>query len=38
MIQLENCWMDLDEIWYGLFAIEVFSKMVLAHGKGQSTK
>jgi hypothetical protein len=21
MIQLENCWMDLDEIWYGSYTI-----------------
>jgi hypothetical protein len=29
MIQLENRWTDLDEIWYGLCAIGDFPKIVL---------
>jgi hypothetical protein len=36
MIQLKNYWMDLDEIWYGLYAIGVYSKMAFAHWMGQS--
>jgi hypothetical protein len=29
MIQLENRWMDLDEIWYGHYAIGDYPKIVL---------
>jgi hypothetical protein len=29
MIQLENRWPDLDEIWYGLYAIGDYPKIVL---------
>jgi hypothetical protein len=36
MIQLENCWMDLDEILVWTYAIQVYSKVVLAHWMGQS--
>jgi hypothetical protein len=28
MISVENSWADLDEIWYGHYAIEVYSKIV----------
>jgi hypothetical protein len=37
MIQLENRWTDLDEVWYGLYAIGLYSKMVLAHWIGQDS-
>jgi hypothetical protein len=29
MIQLKNCWIDIDEIWYGLYAIGVYPKILL---------
>jgi hypothetical protein len=29
MIQLENCWTDFDEIWYGCHAIEDYPKIAL---------
>jgi hypothetical protein len=29
MIQLKNCWMDLDEIWYGCYAIEGYPIVVV---------
>jgi hypothetical protein len=29
MIQFENHWTDLDEIWYGHYAIEGYPKLVL---------
>jgi hypothetical protein len=29
MIQFENRWTDLDEIWYGLYAIGDYPKIVL---------
>jgi hypothetical protein len=29
MIQLENRWMDLEEIWYGHYAIGDYPKIVL---------
>jgi hypothetical protein len=29
MFQLENIWTDLDEIWYGLYAIGGYLKLVL---------
>jgi hypothetical protein len=28
MIQIGNCWMDLDEIWYGHYAMGVYPKIV----------
>jgi hypothetical protein len=28
MIQLENRWTDLDQIWYGRYAVEVYPKIV----------
>jgi hypothetical protein len=28
MIQLENCWTDLDEIWYGCYTIGDYPKIV----------
>jgi hypothetical protein len=28
MIQLKNCWTDLDEIWYGFYAIEGYPKRI----------
>jgi hypothetical protein len=37
MIQLENHWMDLDEIWYGHYAIGVYPEIVLACSMGQSS-
>jgi hypothetical protein len=36
MIQLENRWTDLLEIWYGLYTIGVYSEIVLAHWNGKS--
>jgi hypothetical protein len=38
MIELYNSWSDLDEISYGLYAIGVYSKLVLAHWMGQSPR
>jgi hypothetical protein len=29
MIQLENCWTDLDQIWYGCYAIGEYPETVL---------
>lgn len=29
MIQLQNHWTDLDEIWYGLYIIGVYPKIVV---------
>jgi hypothetical protein len=29
MIQLENCWTNVDEIWYGLYAIGGYPKHML---------
>jgi hypothetical protein len=29
MIQIENRWTDLDEIWYGLYAIGAYLKIIL---------
>jgi hypothetical protein len=29
MIQLENSWTDLDEIWYGRYAIGDYPKIIL---------
>jgi hypothetical protein len=29
MIQLKNCWTDLDRIWYGRCAILVYPKIVI---------
>jgi hypothetical protein len=29
MIQLENRWTDLDEIWYGRYATEDYPKIIL---------
>jgi hypothetical protein len=29
MIQLKNCWMDFDEIWYGHYATGGYPKIVL---------
>jgi hypothetical protein len=36
MIQLENRWTDLDEIWYERYAIGVYSKIVFACWMGQN--
>jgi hypothetical protein len=36
MIQLENCWTDLDEIWCGQCVIGMYSKVILAFWMGQS--
>jgi hypothetical protein len=35
MIHLENCWTNLDEIWYGFNTIQMYCEMVLAYWMGQ---
>lgn len=37
MIRLENFWTDFDEIWYELYIVGVYCKMVVAHWMGQSS-
>jgi hypothetical protein len=29
VVQLKNCWMDLDEVWHGCYAFAVYPKIVL---------